>query len=102
MRLYHATPTRNLDCIKATGLDPDRSTGKEAVVWLHTRTRRDWAILHTIQRHKCDVSEVVIIAIDVPRSRLRRRWRGLWTTAETLTEFASITNAREFSKSPVV
>ena len=101
MRLYHASPKHNLESIKTTGLDPDRSTGKEKAVWLHTRSRRDWAILHTCTRHKCDPSEVIIIAVDVPRSRLRRRWRGLWTTPETLTEFASITDAREFTESPM-
>ena len=52
MKLYHATPKRNLDRIQATGLDPNRSTGKEAVVWLHTQSRREWAILHVLQRHK--------------------------------------------------
>ena len=101
MKLYHATPKKNLSSIQATGLDPNRSLGKETLVWLHTRSRTEWAILHTTARQKCDVSEVVIIEVDVPRSRLRRRWRGLWTTSETLTELASITNATEFSKSPL-
>ena len=101
MRLYHATPIRNLESIRTEGLDPNRSRCKRKEVWLHTQSRREWVILHTVSRHKCDVSEVVIIAVDVPRSKLRRRWRGLWTTTETLTEFASITNAREFSKSPL-
>ena len=36
MKLYHATPIENLENIKATGLDPDRSKGKESLVWLHT------------------------------------------------------------------
>ena len=101
MKLYHATPRRNLDSIKAIGLDPNRSQGKEKAVWLHTASRREWAILHTASRQNCDVSEVVIIAVDVPRSRLRRRWRGLWTTPEALTEFSGITDAREFTKSPL-
>ena len=101
MKLYHATPTANLDSIRREGLDPNRSKGRESLVWLHTASRREWAILHTTQKHKCEVSEVAIIEVDVPRFRLRRRWRGLWSTPETLTEFQSITNAREFSKSPV-
>ena len=101
MILFHATPKRNLENIERQGLDPMRATGKIKGVWLHTASRREWAILHTIQRHKCEVSEVVIIAVDVPRSQLRRRWRGLWTTPETLTEFQSITNAAEFAKSLV-
>ena len=101
MRLYHATTKANLESIRTEGLDPNRAKGKESLVWLHTASRREWAILHTQTRHKCEVSEVAIIAVDVPRSQLRRRWRGLWTTPETLTDFASITNAAEFGKSPV-
>ena len=101
MRLYHATPKANLQSIRTNGLDPNRSQGAKNLVWLHTQSRRDWAILHTIQRHKCDVSEVVIIAVDVPRTKLRRRRRGLWSTPEAITEFASITNASELTNSPI-
>ena len=68
---------------------------------LHTAGRREWAILHTTQRHKCEVSEVVIITVNVPRSKLRRRWRGLWTTAETLQTFADFTDATEFAETPI-
>ena len=102
MKLYHATPIKNLESIKATGLDPNRSRCKRKEVWLHTKSRRDWAILHVAARHKCEVDDVVIIEVNVPRSKLRRRWRALWTTPEAITEFASITDAREFAKSPVV
>ena len=101
MRLYHATPIKNLESIKADGLDPNRSQCKKPEVWLHTKSRREWAILHVSQRHKCDVADVSVIAVDVPRSKLRRRWSGLWTTAEPITEFASITDAREFTQSPM-
>lgn len=101
MRLYHATPARNLDSIQAVGLDPNRSRGAKKEVWLHTASRREWAILHTTQRHNCEVSEVVIIEVEVPRSRLRRRWRGLWTIPEPITEYQSITNARALTKSPL-
>ena len=100
MRLYHATPKRNLDSIKAVGLDPKRSRGAKKEVWLHTQSRREWAILHVSNRYKCDVNEVVIITVDVPRTKLRRRWRGIWTTPENLTDFQSITNASEFGNSP--
>ena len=99
MKLYHATPKTNLENIKATGLDPNRSRGKEAVVWLHTASRREWAILHTTQRHKCEVSDVIVIEVEIPRSKLRRRWRGLWVTPEAITEFGRIRNASEFLES---
>ena len=101
MKLYHATPKANLASITATGLDPNRSRGKEKAVWLHTRSRREWAILHTSTKHKCDVSEVAIIEVDVPRTKLRRRWRGLWSTAIGITEFGRVSSASEFTKSPM-
>ena len=101
MKLYHATRKANLESIQATGLDPNRSKGKESLVWLHTRSRTEWAILHTARKHQVSFEEVAIIAVDIPRSKLRRRWRGLWSTPETLTDFESITNAIEFSKSPI-
>ena len=99
MKLYHATPKANLQSIRENGLDPNRSTGKESLVWLHTTSRREWAILHTATKHKCEVSDVIVIEVSVPRSKLRRRWRGLWTTPETLTEFGGIRNASEFAES---
>ena len=102
MKLYHATLKSNLESIKATGLDPNRSRGKEAVVWLHTRSRTEWAILHVATKNKCDVSEVVILEVNVPRSKLRRRWRGLWSTPENLKTFVSITDAEVFAGSPIV
>ena len=101
MKLYHATPKANLQSIKANGLDPNHSRGKEKVIWLHTASRREWAILHTARKKRVGFDEIVIIAVDVPRMKLKRRWRGLWTTPETLTEFQSITNATEFTESPI-
>ena len=97
MKLYHATPKRNLDSIKAQGLDPNRSQGKEKLIWLHTASRRPWAILHTINRHKCELSEIAIIEINVPRSKIRRRWRGIWTTA-TVTELKSVATASDLAE----
>lgn len=39
MKLYHATPKRNLESIQSKGLAPNRANGKEKLVWLHTATR---------------------------------------------------------------
>jgi len=99
--LYHATRKSNLESIRAAGLDPNRSTGKQAVVWLHTASRREWAILHTCTRHKCEVSDVIVIEVEIPRLKLRRRRRGLWVTAETIKEFGRIRNASEFANPPI-
>ena len=101
MILYHATLKANLDSIISKGLDPSRPTGKKPLVWLHTASRREWAILHTTQRHQCEVSEVMILTVNVPRSKLRRRWRGLWSTALTIQTFHGFTEATEFAKTPI-
>ena len=58
MRLYHATLKSNLTSITEKGIDPSFSKGAEQVIWLHTAGRREWAILHTTQRH-CEVAEVM-------------------------------------------
>ena len=109
MRLYHTTPRSNLENIQRDGLDPTRSRGKwrvslgfsqrnvtfcepkprksrhfpkgaEMVIWLHTPSRTHWAILHTAKRHHCNIDDIIIIEVNIPRAKIRRRWRGLWTT----------------------
>ena len=76
MRLFHATPRRNLASIRRRGLLTAKSKGKLPVVWLHSRSRRDWASLHTMKRH--GTRDVAILSVDVPRHTLRRAGRGLW------------------------
>ena len=46
----------------------------------------EWAKLHTAKRYSVPIAEIVIIAVEIPRSRLTRRWRGIWTTTETISE----------------
>ena len=101
MKLYHATPRKNIDSIKATGIDPDYSTGKIVAVWLHTKSRREWAVLHTQRRHNVGASDIVIIEVEVPREDLRRRYKGIWSTANVVTNFKSIMSADELSVSPI-
>lgn len=101
MILYHATLKTNLESIRENGLDPDRATGKEAVVWLHTQSRREWAVLHTMNRYNVSIDEIVIITVDVPRSQLRRRWRGLWTTPNPITKLDAVTAASSLAESPI-
>lgn len=101
MILYHATLKRKLDSIQKHGLNPDFSKGAEKVIWLHTRSRTHWAIAHVQKRHKVNLSDVVIITVNIPRSRLKRRWRGLWTTDTAVTAFVSITEADTYAASPL-
>lgn len=102
MRLYHATLKTNLNSIREFGLNPEFSQGAEKVIWMHTACRREWAILHVQKRHKCSLDDVVVIEVSIPRSKLRRRWRGLWTTSETITEFVEIHAGVTYAGSPPV
>lgn len=87
MILYHATPKRNLSSIQKHGLLPRYATGEIKGVWLHTESRKPWAILHIIKRHNLHAfDDVVLLKVKIPRSRLTRRWRGLWTTDTPITD----------------
>lgn len=88
MRLYHATLKSNLESIHENGIKTSFSKGKEACIYLHIRSRNEWAKLHTAKRYSVPIAEIAIaiIAVEIPRSRLTRRWRGIWTTTETISE----------------
>lgn len=101
MKLYHATLKSNLDSINEKGIDPSFSKGAEKVIYLHTASRTEWAILHMLKRHRCSIDEIIIIEVNVPRGKLRRRWRGLWSTTEIIKTFVSITEAEVFAASPI-
>ena len=50
----HVTLRQYLPSILAEGLDPACATGKQPLVWLHTPHRTEWAVTHTMQRHRVD------------------------------------------------
>ncbi|MXV82379.1 hypothetical protein F4Z98_03315 [Candidatus Poribacteria bacterium] len=97
MILYHATLKRNLDSILQTGLNPKYSKGSEQVIYLHTKSRIHWAILHTATRHSASIEDILIIEVEVPRGKLRRRRRGLWTTDQPITNIGDPTEAEMYS-----
>lgn len=103
MRLYHATPKSNVEGILTEGLLPSHATGKIKGVWLHTHSKREWAVLHTQKRHRIlDSDDIVVIEVDVPRSHLTRRWRGLWTSDKVVPVQANrIVSAAVLSESPI-
>ena len=101
MILYHATPRRNLDSIRKHGLQPQRATGRIKGIWLHTQSKTPWAILHTIKRHRLNsFDDVVILKCKIPRNRLTRRWRGLWTCDSVITDF-DVVDAATAAASPI-
>ena len=86
MVLYHSTLKSNLESIRKHGLDPVLSKGVDQVIWLHTQSRIQWASRHLRKRHKCDLDDIVVLMVNIPRSRLQRRWRGIWITREPISE----------------
>ena len=99
MVLYHATPRKFLQSIIDNGLDPMKAKGRIKGVWLHTASKRSWAILHTQKRH--NTQDVVVLEVKVSRNHLTRRWRGLWSCAVPITEFEAVINADQIAQSPI-
>ena len=96
MILYHATPTVNLESIQRHGLLPSKAQGNIKGVWLHTESRRAWAILHVIKRHDLTAfDDVVLLKVNVQRSDLTRRQRGIWTTDKPITIFEIVDYGKE-------
>jgi hypothetical protein len=80
IEVFHITPGRNVPSILRGGVDPAYHRGYWRVCWFVSARLRPWAVGHVARRHRCHVSEVVILRVVVERSRLvRRRRRGQWT-----------------------
>lgn len=84
MKLYHATTRQALPSIQAHGLrvanaDPQ---AKLKGCWLATASNRSWGVVHTIRKHRAQLEDVVVIEVNVPRSRLTRFRTGLWYTTQ--------------------
>lgn len=84
MKLYHATPRRNLGSIMIRGLLCSKSRGKRPAVWLAAMAKAPWAVLHVIKRHAVRAESVVILEVEVPRSWLRRSRKRLWFCSRDL------------------
>lgn len=78
MNLYHTTTQAAAGSILSEGLLISKSQGKEPVIWTHTESKIHWAITHVQRRHEVALDQVVVLEVQVPRSWLRRAWRGLW------------------------
>ena len=101
MQLYHTTPRRNLPGILQGGINPLMSKGKAPTVWLHTLSRTGWAYAHLSRHHKC--FDLITFEIEIPRSKLTRRRRGIWITDAVVngcfTEIYDTQDLLEFGRS---
>ena len=82
--LRHATPLRNVRSILRSGLLPGLARGRLKAVWLHTPSRSSWAIPHVANRHHVQEELVAVLTVEVPRSWLRKRGRGVWCCARAI------------------
>ena len=106
MKFYHATPTRNLKSILKNGLDPNKAKSKFKNTWMCVESNIEWAILHTVGKHKAAVNDITILELDVPRSWVRnhklvirkKSRRGFWKTDRHIhtNRIKSVKNALEF------
>jgi hypothetical protein len=83
MMLRHATPQRNVESIKRSGLLTSMSRGKLPVVWFHRRSKTAWAVLHTVKRHGASSSRSSSLTPRCPAPGSDARARGFGTAPET-------------------
>ena len=102
-KVYHATTKANLLSIQAEGLrvamaDP---TARLKGCWVCTASNRGWAILHTQQKHKAHLDEVIVIELTVQRSTLTRYKKGLYFSKQDIpaARITGITEATTFGAS---
>lgn len=74
MLLYHATSRENLPSIQTHGLLVSKAdpTARLKGVWLHSKSNSPWAILHTQKKHKAHLEDVVLIEVQIARTKLTR------------------------------
>lgn len=75
--LYHATTSTKLASIIRKGLLVSKSTGRRKVVWCCRKQMIHWACMHTAQRHKATIKEIVVVAFKVRKKDLRAHGKGL-------------------------
>jgi RNA:NAD 2'-phosphotransferase (TPT1/KptA family) len=82
--LYHATTVERLPSILKKGILISKSTGQRRVVWCCRQKTVPWACMHTAQRHKTTIKDVVVIAFKTGRKHLRHHGKGLWYSTESI------------------
>ncbi len=77
MKVYHVTPTKNLNSIHSEGISPLYSKGNIIAVWTVVKSKVTWAVGHVVIKERS--TSITILELDVPRNWLTRRQRGVWT-----------------------
>jgi hypothetical protein len=82
MRLRHATTRERADQILREGFRVAKADPEAKIkgCWFHSPSASAWGVLHTIRKHKAVLENVVVIEVEIPRSKLTKFRRGLWYT----------------------
>jgi len=84
-RLYHVSPTQNVDSIKLRGISPEFAQGKRKVIWLCESKVITWAIAHVSAKRGLQVGRLSVFAAQVPNDLLiRTRWHMVYQCAEII------------------
>jgi hypothetical protein len=79
--LFHVTPAYNVPLIALGMIDPSFSRGKLRASWYVSKKRICWAIAHTAARHSVLVEDLMIAAVVVTRSEMKRSHiKGMYYT----------------------
>jgi len=63
--LYHVTPAENVLSILETTIDPKYAKGKMPVIWMVSRHRIEWALIHTSVHHDTAIDSLAVCAVHV-------------------------------------
>jgi hypothetical protein len=100
----HATLKRHVASIQEHGLLPICSTGRLKSVWLHSRSRTAWAVLHVQDRHKVCPQDVVVLEVSVPQEWVKRsKLKGLLHCPVVIERhrITAVYEATECARSPI-
>lgn len=81
MRLFHCTNKSRLATIQLHGLLPGMAHGARNAVWACAAGKVPWAIVHVASKWRnngCALNTLVVLELEVARSKLTRHARGVW------------------------
>lgn len=83
--VYHITPSENVQSILEVGVSTRYSHCKNNTVWVVSRQRIEWAIIHASNRHSVSVDNLAVCSLLVDGRHLTRLGRpGIYFASITL------------------
>lgn len=89
MIVYHVTPRTNFQSIRNTGIEPRFSPHAWKRAFYCEQDLIAWALVHTCERHKCQLRDLVLFVAGIPLANLTRgAMSGLYYVTRTFQPFA--------------